>query len=656
MGKRHSQHLREAHEEDLGPVVAHLIKPDDPMAMLSVYNEAIAQICRADAPVAGCSLDRTALKAFASAMADDKVESLVCFSCACVFPRVAEVGEKGKIDWHRPVQGEKLFGTWPELAAKILGVDEFLNKYDELEGGRKLSERIDFKLWQLTAPMPGGNTVALLGCPEDHRCRADPSHVQAGVLCEQCEVPLCAICKDKLSGGSLPCSLANDMLTGYAPQRLYTEEATVMELICCSPCVTTLICLSMEQRHRQETAPMDETAHMRRHRYGARGNALTFPLPWEDLFQILQAQERRLVEPGGAPALPRTEEELADTVRVLLKTNKTGCATDAEVKTLIHQANVRRRVVVAIILDLKAAGHPAYTQVDADAVRQKADTLPEDGVPPAVLAAIQIQDDDTSQEKPQPQKAATPTDGRHALAAQAGEAFAVQRPRGVVAEGTADTDINRAIEAELQRMAEELTPDGLDRAMLRVEMRTGNQLVDQFNSGYMALAFPFLFPHETARPDVVNHCRQQQVHEGNPAIVWADRQRGPIKVPIMEWAACMQRRVEAQFRRDWTFLFTVWNYLFRTLVNLQKNTYMFAVPNEAGPGLRMLTSAKIGKATMELYLKLCRRASMWIAAARERPSTATCPSCGMCPTCHQRPSACLARWRPDRETCQARMR
>lgn len=68
------------------------------MAMLSVYNEAIAQICRADAPVAGCSLDRTALKAFASAMADDKVESLVCFSCACVFPRVAEVGEKGKID------------------------------------------------------------------------------------------------------------------------------------------------------------------------------------------------------------------------------------------------------------------------------------------------------------------------------------------------------------------------------------------------------------------------------------------------------------------------------------------------------------------------------------------------------------------------------
>ena len=137
--------------------------------------------------------------------------------------------------------------------------------------------------------------------------------------------------------------------------------------------------------------------------------------------------------------------------------------------------------------------------------------------------------------------------------------------------------------------------------MLRVEMRTGNQLVDQFNSGYMALAFPFLFPHGTARPDVVNHCRQQQVHEGNPAIVWADRQRGPIKVPIMEWAACMQRRVEAQFRRDWTFLFTVWNYLFRTLVNLQKNTYMFAVPNEAGPGLRMLTSAEIGKAAMELY-------------------------------------------------------
>ena len=62
---------------------------------------------------------------------------------------------------------------------------------------------------------------------------------------------------------------------------------------------------------------------------------------------------------------------------------------------------------------------------------------------------------------------------------------------------------------------------------------------------------------------------------------------------IRAWAAAMQRRVEAQFRRDWTFGFAVWNYLFRTAVNLQKNAYMFSAPDADGGGYHLLKPEEI---------------------------------------------------------------
>ena len=46
---------------------------------------------------------------------------------------------------------------------------------------------------------------------------------------------------------------------------LAEQKVTVMEAICASPCLITLICMA-ENNVRQE-------AHMARHRFGARGNA-----------------------------------------------------------------------------------------------------------------------------------------------------------------------------------------------------------------------------------------------------------------------------------------------------------------------------------------------------------------------------------------------
>ena len=88
------------------------------------------------------------------------------------------------------------------------------------------------------------------------------------------------------------------------------------------------------------------------------------------------------------------------------------------------------------------------------------------------------------------------------------------------------------------------------------------------------------------------------------SIAIARSETGAPRVNIRAWAAAMQRRVEAQFRRDWTFGFAVWNYLFRTAVNLQKNAYMFSAPNADGGGYHSLQPEEIVAGAQELARRL----------------------------------------------------
>ena len=168
-------------------------------------------------------------------------------------------------------------------------------------------------------------------------------HADGKMLCEKCWLPICADCATHLTNAELPpLSYANDMWTGYGLERIYRQNVTAIELLCASPCLTSMVLMSMESKYKQEAnvAIFDEKAHMARHRYGARGNLITFPLPVEELLQKLQEH----LAPTEVPdALPRSGKQLSDVFRVILKTNKTGKTTDQEIKTLIHQARVRRQ-------------------------------------------------------------------------------------------------------------------------------------------------------------------------------------------------------------------------------------------------------------------------------------------------------------------------
>ena len=96
-------------------------------------------------------------------------------------------------------------------------------------------------------------------------------------------------------------------------------QVTVLEMICASVCLTSMICFTMEARYRKES-PFDSEVHMARHRMGARGNATSFPLPWQELLVELQRHEEEETE-AAAPSLPWIGEELSNFVSVLLKTS-----------------------------------------------------------------------------------------------------------------------------------------------------------------------------------------------------------------------------------------------------------------------------------------------------------------------------------------------
>ncbi|CAJ1354797.1 unnamed protein product, partial [Effrenium voratum] len=511
-------HLAEAHSCDLMAGARLLLRPGDPSQLMSIYNEALARRCRQGAPLAGCSLDRTALRSFAAAVEGDKVEALICASCACIYSRVAELEEQNEIQWRRILsrcggeeEGEwRLFGQPAPRVVEMLGLNAFLDKYDN-------------------CPAPAAQ-----------KSYADPTHVgAAGVLCEECETPVCRACFESLKKKKMPpVSLANDMWVGDSPERIFEEKMTVLELICASPRVTTMVCMSMEARHRHASAPFDETAHMARHRCGFRGNPLTFPLPWEDLMRELQSVGEEAAE------LPRAGVQLSEVVRVLLKTNQHGQTSEAEIKTLIHQANVRREVAVNLILDMKRLGHPSFIGADEDAVRARAAALPEDAVPPEVLRVVTLLDgSEKINDKLLPQKAATPVDGR-SDAVEAGRIFAAQRPRGVVAEGEQALDLNQTQIAAMRRLQDELTSDA-EKALRSLEVRTGNQLVDQFQPLYFAAAFCFCFKFGT-------------------------------QVDIHAWA-----------------------------VNLQKNVYMCSIPDESNPERRRpMTGKEVLKGASDLLRAL----------------------------------------------------
>ena len=326
--------------------------------------------------------------------------------------------------------------------------------------------------------------------------------------------------------------------------------------------MTALTCFSIEWRYLQDRS-LAQDAFMNRHRLCAKGNATTFPLPWEDLLSEFQRLDEKVAARKTAGGLPHVGKALSDKIAVIIKL---GDKKDkaAMRQHIIHQAVVRRRVVVGLIATMVARSHPAYKDTDMALVEARAEMLPENDVPAEIIALL---DNDGSLNNILRQKAAMPFNDQMSEEQVSCEFGRLLKPNAVVLEKTTAGchDLNAQHVSALEEIVTRSQP-APTQPLPEVTLYTGTTLLDQFQPLYFALAFPFVFPYGIGLPDVPKWSQRKRLrrHTQDP------------HVELNTWVKVMARRIEAQVSRDWVFGFTSWNLLFRSALNLSRTTDVYS--------------------------------------------------------------------------------
>eukprot|EP00438_Fugacium_kawagutii_P012955 Skav231714 [mRNA] locus=scaffold1306:362022:371836:+ [translate_table: standard] len=583
------EHLSLQHGALLNPLTAQMYGERSSMNM-QTYRNLLWYACQRRAPCAHSAIDRACLRRFREAQFGDNVGASICFLCARRFPYTNGMKRGDRIEWKQIIDIDEtsVLGLPMNEVKRTLSYDVYEATYLAQHDGSVQGQIQDqLKDWCSTLQI-SGDSIKIVCCPEDKVClrKCPPESI-----CKECRVPVCLYCQQQIARQKKVSSLtlSNDMLVFYPPRHIYAEEITFMEMVCASPCFTAMACFSLEKKLLGDRA-MDQDAFMPRQRLVARGNASTFPLAWDTLLQSLQEATREAS--NGKLQLPRVGPELAEVVNVIIKAGA-GTSDASDVAKIIHQARVRRAVVVRLITDAKARGHPAYTKLCIQAMRTRAERLPEDGVPSEIVALLPHDD---HLENVQCQKAATPTRSMLTLEETAAELAYMCKPNAIVSERTTSgcSDVNAQHVAMLQSVAGKKA--GKDDVEKSTVIYTGNRLLDQFEPWYFAFAFAFLFPYGTGMPDP-------------PAWSAKGRFRRPDGVPRVEfesWMRCMARRCEAQLNRDWTFGFATWNLFFRAAINLSPSFCRFDAPiyDEAAAAFRALTAPDIEAGAAQLVRAL----------------------------------------------------
>ena len=347
-------------------------------ATFQAYQDLLTQRCQQSGPLATCSIDRRCLRRFRSNMLGHHVGTAICFVCARRFPFVDGFPNQ-QIAWLRAYEPRTglFFDHVPEILEALLGMSTYHARYvATLPADTQPGLQVELAQWTCNIAYASYN-MSVLACPEDKRCS---QRCPSNRLCTHCEIPMCTSCHTRIYRQRMKPleALSNDLFLGHPPKELYGQECTILELLCASPCMTALTCFSIEWRYLQDRS-LAQDALMNRHRLCAKGNATTFPLPWEDLlaeFERLGASATK----ASVNMLPHVGKELSDKVAVIIKI---GDKTDKEAirQQIIHQAVVRRRVVVGLIAAMVARSHQAYQGIDMAVVETRAEMLPDNDVP-----------------------------------------------------------------------------------------------------------------------------------------------------------------------------------------------------------------------------------------------------------------------------------
>ena len=552
----------------------------------TVMNQVAGLITRQGAPLSCVSIDRRSLNNLWSALApEDSVESVVCFSCACSHPLVRPLSGS-RISYHNAFANGRFLGLVPAKVEEFFGRATFLTKY-----GRRVVKgaetnlcqspfREELEAWEVGIWLKQ-TYKCLIACKEDVRCS---SHRRigkmSGALCSNCQVPICSICADALFGEppQQPCiALTNDMWTGFSSEFIYSKEVTYLELLYASPCCLGLICFILQDSRAGSTredrskrfkkSMFMEPAFHQDYRTAARGNITMWPIPLSDILKEMRRLDEAVVD------LPRSVEEVAKVVRVMLKSAGPLPAS------LIVQATARRAVVVELIEDAQRRGHPSYLHLDMSEVQRKAvERVPMDGVLPELVTEL---DHDDGLDKVLLQKSSTP----HAVAPNAGQVFVGMRPNAVVLEksGIVERDLALTEAAAWQTLGAKMCGEELVAT-------AGTRMEDTFVYDFLSTAYPFVHKSVLAYPDYGLTATPRSA------------QNGP-KVDLQTFSACMNRRIEQQYRGCWSYNYTLWNINFRDQLNRSRMLYSVALAGDNADG-GQVTPEVVSRASMEIVKAL----------------------------------------------------
>ena len=356
------QHLRNEHTDSLSKITKHMpCGLSDEFKMSSAYNEAIATKIRQGAPLVTYSIERRMIMMYMNHVKDDKqIQAPICLFCGCKFVYVQD-RHCNRISWEKPFTGTEkdknvvshLFALNMVQTKDAFSLEKYLEDYGLIQASSSQAETVhlkdhlyEFEDWILEIPFQNYSTntieqVTIICCPEDKRCTRKECQKKPKVACLECSFPVCNECKGSLNSEleyeqmfrNPPArALSNDLMTFYAPKTMYECNMTVMEMICSSVCITSMICFSMEVKYGHL---LDTTVHKQDNRVAARGNATTFQMPWQSILSELKRTEARQ-DSNKNTDLPLTGKDLRSVVQVLLK-----CSDDTQ-KTAYQSSYTKR--------------------------------------------------------------------------------------------------------------------------------------------------------------------------------------------------------------------------------------------------------------------------------------------------------------------------
>jgi len=300
-----------------------------------------------------------------------------------------------------------------------------------------------------------------------------------------------------------------------------------------TPYWTGLTLFSVSKQGRRHL--MHEKMFQSDSRVAFKGQVFSAPMDWkhvQEQLEDLDSQDAHIV-------LPITGEILASRVQVQIS------AGLVDLNKCIKEATVRRNVVVQLIRMHRDAGHPDYRRCKMEDVILKAHELADTDEPtiPHGLAEILHEDSDDPGELGV-DKAATPAERIWNVEDLCTN---MERARPTLMLSQRDSDANKDIEA---------SRCGAFSKFSHLELRTGSNLIDQFQGSYIPRVHNLTLPRYVGGPDLYGRPRwRRQFKEAPP-------------VHLNSYTSMMAQRVEAQIRWDWDLLPSIWSLCFATQVNL----------------------------------------------------------------------------------------